>query len=138
MTAKDYLGQIKKLDICIRQKENELRDLKSIIYSVPASNFGDERVRRSLKNTTYSKVDDSIELEQIIAKQKNDYIKTKHRIIDEIQKLNRSDYITLLTARYIEFKTFEQIADEMGYSYRHITRLHKDALIDFANTILCP
>lgn len=138
MTAKDYLGQIKKLDICIRQKENELRDLKSIIYSVPASNFGDERVRRSLKNTTYSKVDDSIELEQIIAKQKNDYIKTKHRIIDEIQKLNRSDYITLLTARYIEFKTFDQIADEMGYSYRHITRLHKDALKDFANTILCP
>jgi len=28
-------------------------------------------------------------------------------------------------------KSFEKIADEMSYTYRHITRLHGNALVEF-------
>ena len=37
----------------------------------------------------------------------------------------------VLRLRYIRGLTFEQIAVDMGYTYRHTTRLHGNALINF-------
>lgn len=37
----------------------------------------------------------------------------------------------LLRLRYIQGMSFENIAVEMGYTYRHTTRIHGDALKNF-------
>ena len=55
-----------------------------------------------------------------------DYEKKIDRRIDEL--LNDCTLRKLLIKRYLQFKTWEQIAVEMNYSYMHITRLHGKAL----------
>ena len=56
------------------------------------------------------------------------YTEKKNEIITTIQKLEDPRYIDILYKRYVEFETFERIADEKVYSWRHILRLHKQAL----------
>lgn len=52
-------------------------------------------------------------------------------ITDEIEKLPNETEKTLLMLRYIQGMTFEQCAVEMGYSWRHVLRIHGQALAHF-------
>lgn len=45
-----------------------------------------------------------------------------------IQAVDDSDDRDLLTKRYLEFKTWNSIAAEFGYSVQHIYRLHAKAV----------
>lgn len=45
-----------------------------------------------------------------------------------INNVEDERYRTLLRYRYIEGLTFEDLAEKMGYSYRHVMNLHKKAL----------
>ena len=48
-------------------------------------------------------------------------------VIDTVDDINLQN---LLHRRYIECQTFEQIAADMHYSWRHVHRQHKKALSD--------
>lgn len=71
------------------------------------------------------------ELVRTIRQETDQLMSLQHEIIGQIQQLARSEYVDLLYKRYVEDKTFDRIADEMGYSYDHIRRLHKKALNEF-------
>ena len=47
-------------------------------------------------------------------------------------------YRTLLYERYINDKTWEQVAVRMNYSYRHTTKLHGTALNILKDVLECP
>lgn len=47
-------------------------------------------------------------------------------------------YRTLLYERYINGKTWEQVAVRMNYSYRHTTKLHGTALNVLKDVLECP
>ena len=53
------------------------------------------------------------------------------QIADEIMELRNDNYRVVLSERYIQGKKFEEIAVEQNYAYRHITRLHGEALKEF-------
>ena len=59
MTGKEYLEELKRLDVFIRQRESELKDLKETAYSVSAVNTEREKVRGGLKKS-YSIIDLSL------------------------------------------------------------------------------
>lgn len=50
----------------------------------------------------------------------------------------REPYSTLLYERYINGKTWEQVAVTMNYSYRHTTKLHGAALRILKDVLECP
>ena len=54
--------------------------------------------------------------------------KIKQEILKAVSAVDNSTYRALLIERYINFKTWEQIADYMNYSRMHVTRLHGRAL----------
>lgn len=62
-------------------------------------------------------------------------IKAKYAALDmiteEIEKLPKESEKLLLRLRYIEGYTFERVAVEMSYSWRHTLRIHSDALSHF-------
>lgn len=136
MTAKEYLNQLKKLNCCIKNKKQELSELSEIIYTTPALDTSKEKVTTSVQNKGFDKIDNKIDLEKEIAQQIEDFISLKHKIINDIHSLNRSEYIDILYKRYVQFKSFEEIAVEMNYSYRHTTRIHGYALKSFADMVL--
>lgn len=128
---KEYLRSLKALDIYIKQKKEELIKLKETADSI-SIDYSSERVQTSASGDSIPNlVVNIISLEKEICNQIQLYLDTRHRIIDEIQRLNNDIYIRILYKRYVEYKTLEQIAVEMEYSYDHIRRIHGYALQEF-------
>ncbi len=105
MTAKEWLSRGQKLDFRI----NLLKELKQ---SAQAKKAG--------SNTAglIAELDKEIgELENI-----------KAEITDAINQVSDKTLRSLLTDYYLNDLTFEEVADRIGYTRRHVTRLHNRAL----------
>lgn len=133
MTAKQYLGTLKRLDFIIRQKTEELEDLKSKSKSIKSIDYSNERVDKS-KNTDapFTKIiENIIDLSNDIAKDIETLISQKHMIINQIQELKNDLFVEILYKRYVRFERLEQIAVDMNYDYTYIRQLHGQALCSF-------
>lgn len=49
-------------------------------------------------------------------------------VMQVIKKVDDLELQTLLEQRYLNFRTWEQIAVDMGYNVRHLYRMHDKAL----------
>lgn len=58
-------------------------------------------------------------------------IKTHINIVDKIELMSDPTEKNLLRLKYIHGMTWEEISDEIGYSYRQIHNIHKRALQNF-------
>lgn len=132
MTTKEYLSQISRLNRVIENKLVELRQLKELSYGIPGTRTSEEKVQTTPNHdkigTAYAKID---ELERNLDKAIDQYVNKKNEIIKQIDSMEDETLYTILFSRYIEKKTFEQIATEVNYSYRQVTRLHGKALNEF-------
>lgn len=137
MKAKEYLQQLKRLDTLINQKIKELDELRTM-STVGAVDYSKERVQSNpLQDAPFVRiVHKMIELEQEINAEIDNFVDTKHLIINQIQTLKNPDYISLLFKRYVEYKSLEKICVEMNFSYGYIKHLHGYALKDFEETVL--
>ena len=59
------------------------------------------------------------------------YIDVKNKIIEQIEQINNEDYYTVLFLRYVRKFTFEKIANETGWCWRQVHRIHAKALQAF-------
>ena len=131
MDTKQYLGQISRLDRMIKNKMTELSQYKDLIYGLSGV-VNEERVQKSPDfDKMTGKVAKVLKIESKIDELIDEYVDKKNLIISQIDSIENEIYYEILFARYIEKKTFEKIATDIGYSFRNTTRLHGKALIDF-------
>lgn len=127
---KEYLRQLHRLELCIEQRQEELNRLRELI-GCSTIDYG-ERVQTSLSaDSIPNEVIRRAELEADISRKIERFLQLKHKIINEIQLLDNAVYVNILYKRYVEYKSLEEIAVEMNYSYIHIKRLHGYALLEF-------
>mgnify|MGYP002627264827 CR=1 FL=1 len=138
MTAKQYLSQLKKIDIQIRQLMSEKDFLEAqltkatmtpreiqVQSSLPADPMADKVARIvDIEKELDEKVDQLIDLRQVIVRQ--------------IQSLPNQMHIIILYKRFVEYKrcdtVFEEIRQEnpqYTYSDRQLFRTYKSALTSF-------
>lgn len=131
MTTKEYLNQISKLNRMINHKISELSELKELSYSISAVT-NEERVQTTPNfdkiGSAYVKIE---EMEERINALIDEYVDKKYCIVNQIENIEDETLCELLFSKYIEKKSFEKIADEIGYSFRNTTRLHGKALQEF-------
>ena len=137
MTAKEYLSQIQKADLIIRNKKKEIENLSAEIYTIPAIDYGKERVQTSPSNKGFDKVDIKVDLEAEYRAEIEKYLKLRKRIIEEIEALDKIIYIKVLYEKYVDNKTLEQIAAESHYNYGYVRTIHGHALEAFRIKYLC-
>lgn len=128
MTAKQYLSQIEILDRRIQNKLSEEYQLRSLATNVSVSN-NSERVQTSgsgdrIGNIVAKIVDVQSETEKLV----DEYLKQRSDIIQTIEDIEALNCYELLFKKYVEYKTLNDISEEMGYSLQHIKRLHGQAL----------
>ena len=83
------------------------------------------------------KIDRLAELETEIDNQIDNLVSVKAEILREINKLEDWRYRVVLRLRYLESKTFEQIAVEINYSYKQTCRIHGRALLIIGEALKC-
>ncbi len=138
MKAKEYLQQLKRLDTVINQKNKELAALRLKSQSAGGIDYSKDRMQSSPSgDASFVKpICRIIDLEAEINAEIDRFVDEKHKVINQIQGLKNSDYISLLFKRYVEFKSLEKICVEMNFSYDYIKHLHGYALQDFEDRIL--
>ncbi len=130
MTAKEYLMQIRKLDIQIRNKKKELEVIQYQMTGVSSISYEKKEPTTSKSTLSpqekyypkYEKYSKSILAD--ITK----LIDLKKEAIKLIDSIDDGDCVNLLYKRYINCLHWKGISKEMNYSYSHLKRLHKKAL----------
>lgn len=129
MTPKEYLQQYRHAAERARAALEHLEELESIATRVTPlyggegggqHQSGDEKMCNAVDKIIEAKNRVSDELETLEA--------TDREIIGTIDKITDGTLHTLLYERYINGKTWEQIAVQMNYTYRRVTQLHGKAL----------
>lgn len=130
MTVKNYLSQLYRLDELIKSYQREVCSLKELSLSVGSQDTSKDAVCVSKDNSaSFTRIVDKIaDLEAKINSEIEHYISVKNEIHSVIEAVADNDEKLCLRYRYIEFMTWEQIADEMDYSVMQVTRIHRRAL----------
>ena len=134
MTPKEYLSQVKRLNILINQRMQEKTELQQYLFSgAGAVRYDKDKVQNSPQGEApFTRTIENIdELERDIDGKIDEMLLKKNRIISEIHALSDPKHIDLLYKKYIQFKRLEDIAAEMKYSYQYTVNLHGWALKAF-------
>ena len=135
MNVKQYLRQLKRLDNIINAKFEQIVRLRSMMMSV-TTNLTDDKIKSSSEPDKLSSViSEIIDLENGLTNDIQNLMTLKQKITLEIDSIQDDDYKLLLTLRYLNYKTWEQIAVEMGYTYQWIHMLHSRALVYFSEKV---
>lgn len=108
----------------IEELYHDASGLKAIVYDK-------DRVQTSPQDhmeAVFVKIDREAEK---YAKARARYEAEARKRMEEIAGLDNPVHVQLLVLRYIEGKSWEEIACAIGYTWRHTLRIHGDALNAF-------
>lgn len=128
MTAKEYLGQALELN----KKINHMQ----LLYEAVKADYGfTTRLLDGMPknpNVSVTQVCDqairSIEMNDEINGEIDRLIALRNEIADVIWEVPDLQERVILYGRYVNFYSWEKTAQDMGYSERHVLRLHGSAL----------
>lgn len=133
--AKEYLERIKMMDAIVDSKLEELAMLKSMVKRItPMMNTtgGGAAGNQDKLGDTIAKI---VDLQEEINRDVDMVVNLKKDANELLAKIKRPEYYQVLHKRYVLFKSFEQIAMEMKYSYRGICYVHGRALQAFGKVL---
>ena len=131
--AKDYLNHIRTLGNRIDSRVEELAHLKSAmgLNAVQMKQEGVENGSRSNnRDSAYLKI---IELEEELGDEIVSMQRQKLEACRMIEKLDNLMQMKVLKERYLNNKTWQDIANSIDRSYRHTLKVHGWALVEFAS-----
>ena len=136
MTAKEYLSQLWELDRKIQQRTHQVEELK--LLAMGTGSIGDgERVQTSTAGDQLSaSVARYVDLQRDIEQMTYRYVEKKTELVSQSMEVRDDRYETILFMRYAQGMPLREVADKMGYAYKHVSRLHSQALKQFESICL--
>lgn len=128
MTAKEYLLQLDTLRDEIESTNLALEKIFTEASGIKAITYDKDRVQVSPSNHAENFMVRLAELGDEYARMQMSYKLERDKRIAMINGLPKKEHRKVLRKRYVDGKRFEEIAVECAYSYRHVRRLHKQAL----------
>ena len=136
MDMKEYLGQAYRIDQRINSKMEQilsLRELSTKAGSTISDMPGGSRNLHRMESIICKMADLEADIHDDIV----NLIDLKAEITKLITGIENKEHQTLLELRYLCYKTWEQIAVEMGYNVRHVYRLHENAIAQISGHKSC-
>jgi hypothetical protein len=128
MSVKEYLSQAYRIDQRINSKLEQIKNLRDLATKATSTLSETNSSNSQNKQHMESIIVKMIDLENEIDNDINTLVDLKRKIVSTIRKIENPEYQTLLELRYLCFRTWEQIAVEMGYDLSWVHRLHNKAL----------
>lgn len=128
MNTREYLNQIQRYDRVIRNKYVELEQLEAHATGLSSFSYGDRVQTSGSQDKIGDLVAKIVDLQSEIADTTKEYLEKKTQVIKTIDSVKNSVLYDILFKKYVEGKTLDIIADEIGYSYQRIKELHLSAI----------
>lgn len=128
--AKQWLGRAKNIDMEINALTQQ-RDKAFMRATGRGAIRPSERVQTSCTNAAENNMAEYAQYCALLDRRVRELYAAKNEIIDKIGGVADPKLRVLLTERYINFKTWEKIAEDMGCDVRWVYKLHIKALEAF-------
>lgn len=133
--AQLYLERIKKLDTQIDCMVEERRLLQDMALRVTPSMSGSGGSSGGNQDKMGSAISQIVDKGNEIDRAVDELINLKQEASTLLARLDKPEHYRVLHERYIQYKSFEQIAAGMGYTYRNAHYLHGRALQAFGKVL---
>lgn len=127
-SPKKYLQQIRLYDSHINTKLEDLHHLKEMVTKITPTLKDDVVSGGGNQDKLGDAIAKIVDLEAEIDRDIDHYVAAKQEISATLDKLTDPDQLQVLHMRYVQNKTWEQIACDMGFSYRWVCTIHGRAL----------
>lgn len=134
--AKRYLQQIRILDIRIDTKLNELEHLKEMVMKVTPTLSGMTISGTGNQDKLGDTVSRIVDLENEIDEDIDKFVDKKREVSSILDGISNADQLQVLHKRYVQYKKWEQISEELGMTVRNVTYIHGSALKSVEDLIL--
>ena len=129
MENNHILKRIRLVDIEIKQKIDELERLKNTLFRSPQlKEISVQESKAGLKDDTYVKI---MEYKDTIEKKIEELVDLKQRVLNVIDSIDDTEKRLILTMRYVNLKTWEQIERDLPMSRKKMFIVHKKAVKEF-------
>ncbi len=130
MDVKKLLASHREIDDRINVCLEEIAQLRALSEKCTMRISGNDIYRP--KGTYSDKVGKNAvkiaDLEIKIDREIDRLVELKERIMEIVSSLDSDTGRAVIERRYILHETWDQIADKLGYTTRHISRIHNDAI----------
>lgn len=133
MTSKQYLSQLKKIEIQIRQLMSEKEFLEGQLVNTSIAPKEIQVLSSLPPDPMADRVARIVDLEKEIDAKVDKLIDLRMEIVTKIHSLDSHLQIQVLYKRYVEYKRWDTIMSEMHYSYPHLMEVHRAALKNIHN-----
>lgn len=136
---KEYLWEYRKHGMKIKRISSEIEEIRSMLLYPSIQNDGMPHGSNQSDLSDYAAK--LTEKEEALYLEGVEQVKTHKDIDYRINQMENEDERDVLFYRYIKNKRWWEIAELMGYSERHITRIHGNALKHFElpkDVLECP
>lgn len=126
--TKTQLKEVRKLN---KEIESLKRNRERLFYSVlgTSTKLNDIKVQSSIGGDKFGDtVAGLADLDKQILDSIDHLIRLQAQALDEINKLSKSEYRTILIEYYLNGCDWEEVASAVGYSVQHTLKLHGEAL----------
>jgi hypothetical protein len=122
--AKDFLKQVEKIDSKIKNKLIEQQQWRYIASSITA-NVGGEKVQSSgSQQKMANAIEKCVDMEREITALIDELVDTKREVIAIIEQVDSPIEYDVLHKIYIQYMTFQEVADYYGREYGWATTTH--------------
>lgn len=128
MMTKEYLAQAYRIDQRINSKLEQIVSLRELAAKATSTLTDTPSSGTRNIHSMEGIIVKMMELENEINADIDVLVDLKKEIMSIIKKINNPEQQTLLELRYLCFKTWEQIAVDMGYSIQNAYKVHDRAL----------
>lgn len=139
MRAKEYLEEIRHLESVIaikKQRADLYRQMAEQIGNAAPS--GMPKPPRSQASPMAEAVCKAVDLEREVQKDEALLQKKRLFLLEAIGSLSSADVQSVLIKRYLERKSWEDVAAEVCYSRRRVFQLHREGLEALDAMLECP
>lgn len=138
MTPKEYLLQYRDAVRRAAAAQDHLDELRAMAERITPNYGGSGGGTHQTGDKLGAAVARLVDAESRVSDELEMLEATEREVIGTIDKITDGTLHTLLYERYINGKTWEQIAVALNYSYRQTTRMHGAALIAVKHVLECP
>ena len=128
--AKLYLKEIEKYEKVIKNKLEELKHLRELAVSFNYNSNSDVVQNSCDADKIGSTVGQIIDKENDLKSIVDEYISKRQERIAVIEELRDTVEYDIIHKRYVQLKSLDEIAIELGYSYVWICKKHNSALLN--------
>lgn len=135
MTAKEYLDQLRMLELKAKHETDFVDELREKAYGLKAVNYSKDNVQSGRSGAKEDLIIKIVDMEREGNLHLERYLNYKRQIVDRIHMLNNQQYADILYKRHVEYKSFGEIAEEMNFCDVWVQKLYKRALISFGQLL---